>query len=187
MTAYTGKIVIVDPGHGGSDPGATAEHDGKHYQESEITMEIALRVECMLRRQFGLVLTRRDDYYRSPSERYRIVQLLRADAFVSIHCNAGPKAASGIETLYRDDDDLALAQPLQGELVRYLKLSNRGVRQDEAYLRKKITVLTSVPTPSVLVEVGFLTSPKDIKVITDVNTVALAITKGIQLWHTQGG
>ena len=89
--------VVVDPGHGGNDPGAQV----RGLSEAELTLDVALRLEKLLQKQPGVdvVLTRRGDVYVSLDERTAIANRAGADLFLSIHTNASADArATGIET-----------------------------------------------------------------------------------------
>ncbi len=89
--------IVLDPGHGGRDPGAIAAG----VKEADITLDIALRLEKLLANERGIqvVLTRRTDAYVPLEERTAIANKAGADLFLSIHCNAARDAAiSGIET-----------------------------------------------------------------------------------------
>ena len=91
--------IVIDPGHGGHDPGA----QGKGLNESELTLDIALRLEEMLKKEPGVevVLTRRTDEYIPLEERTAIANRESADLFLSIHANASRLAvARGVETYF---------------------------------------------------------------------------------------
>ncbi len=97
-----GKIrrIVVDPGHGGHDPGAQG---AKGTREKDIVLQIALRLAHKLREELGLdvVLTRSTDVFIELQERTAIANKVGADLFVSIHANASlNRNASGIETYY---------------------------------------------------------------------------------------
>lgn len=89
--------VVIDPGHGGSDPGALSSD----LSEAAITLDIALRLEALLGQVVGMevVLTRRSDTYVGLQERTAIANRDSADLFVSIHVNANrDRSIQGIET-----------------------------------------------------------------------------------------
>ena len=91
--------VVIDPGHGGYDPGAEA----KGLSESELTLDLALRLEKLLLQEPGLevVLTRRTDVYVALEERTAIANREGADLFLSIHANTSrATAARGVETYF---------------------------------------------------------------------------------------
>lgn len=89
------NVVVLDPGHGGNDPGCV--HNG--YQEKTIVLEIAKRVRDILRtRGYEVYMTREDDTYPTLDDRYHLANSKNPFAFVSIHCNASPNPkASGVE------------------------------------------------------------------------------------------
>lgn len=91
--------VVIDPGHGGHDPGARANG----LVEANLVLDIALRVEALLKKQAGVevVLTRRTDVYIPLEERTAIAKREDADLFLSIHANAAARtAARGVETYF---------------------------------------------------------------------------------------
>ncbi|MEZ5288510.1 MAG: DNA translocase FtsK [Vicinamibacterales bacterium] len=91
--------IVIDPGHGGHDPGTTAHG----IKEAELTLDVALRLEKLLAAEPGVevVLTRRTNVYIPLEERTAIANRENADLFLSIHANASRNtAAHGIETYY---------------------------------------------------------------------------------------
>ena len=91
--------IVIDPGHGGHDPGAK----GKGVTEAEIVLDIALRLETLLQQAQGVevILTRRTDEFIPLPERTAIANREGADLFLSIHANASPSAqARGVETYF---------------------------------------------------------------------------------------
>jgi N-acetylmuramoyl-L-alanine amidase len=91
--------VVIDPGHGGYDPGAR----GKGVTEAEIVLDVALRLEQLLRKAqgFEVILTRRTDDFIPLPERTAIANREGADLFLSIHANASPNGqARGVETYF---------------------------------------------------------------------------------------
>jgi len=91
--------IVIDPGHGGHDPGASAHR----VTEAELVLDIALRLEKLLLQQRGVevVMTRRTDVFVPLEERTSIANRAGADLFLSIHANASRnEAARGVETYY---------------------------------------------------------------------------------------
>lgn len=89
--------IVIDPGHGGHDPGSL----GTGIRESELVLDVALRLEKLLKDEPGLdvVMTRRTDEFIELEERTRIANRQNADLFLSIHANSSRKrTAQGIET-----------------------------------------------------------------------------------------
>jgi N-acetylmuramoyl-L-alanine amidase len=97
-----GKIrrVVVDPGHGGHDPGAIG---GNGTREKDVVLTIGIRLARLLREELGLdvVMTRSTDVFLELQERTALANQVGADLFISVHANAAPnRASSGIETYY---------------------------------------------------------------------------------------
>jgi N-acetylmuramoyl-L-alanine amidase len=91
--------IVIDPGHGGHDPGAK----GKSIAEAELVLDIALRVEALLQKTPGaeVILTRRTDEFVPLQERTAIANREGADLFLSIHANANENpSARGVETYF---------------------------------------------------------------------------------------
>ena len=133
------RLVVVDPGHGGKDPGATANG----VREKDINLGIGLALEEVLRsRGFEVQMTRRTDVYLKLQERTDIANQANADVFVSIHANALPslKNTAGFEiyimALPTDKDALALAKIENREYVEEKSGSSAAVdRRTELLLR----------------------------------------------------
>jgi N-acetylmuramoyl-L-alanine amidase len=91
--------IVIDPGHGGRDPGAAAHR----VTEAELVLDVALRLEKLLQKERGMdvVMTRRTDVFIPLEERTAIANKAGADLFLSIHANASEnRKASGVETYY---------------------------------------------------------------------------------------
>ena len=133
------RLVVVDPGHGGKDPGATANG----VREKDINLGIGLALEEVLRsRGFEVQMTRRTDVYLKLQERTDIANQANADVFVSVHANALPslKTTAGFEiylmALPTDKDALALAKIENREYVEEKSGSSAAVdRRTELLLR----------------------------------------------------
>lgn len=164
-----GRTVVVDPGHGGRDPGAIGLSG---TQEKDVNLAIALEVARYLE-QAGAraVLTRDRDIYVDLATRTRLANALRADAFVSIHADAigAGRTASGTGTFYHPlpgeaaDSSVAarFGEAVQREILNAIGLPDRGVRQRAFY------VLLHTEMPAVLVEVAFIDNPTEERLLTD--------------------
>lgn len=142
--------VIVDPGHGGRDMGAY----WYGVRESDLNMRVARRVEASLKsRGYPVTMTRRSDIFISLSRRSQIANRYRNAIFVSIHFNATKNTrVSGAETYYAGKKSRYLAKCIQSQLIKRLKVKNRGVRYG------RYAVLRSTKCPAVLVECGFISN-----------------------------
>jgi N-acetylmuramoyl-L-alanine amidase len=174
--------LILDAGHGGSDPGASYND----HKEKDITVAIVRELAELLVVQLPdmeIILSRQADETVTPGERQRLCMHLNPRAFISIHCNAvnSPKA-TGSEVIYREDDDRVLAEYIQESVVKDLKLRDRGIKNDLAELNRKLAVLSTPGIPSVIVEPGFISNPSDLAVLLDYKRVAQAIAAGVARW-----
>ena len=111
--------IAIDPGHGGTDPGAIANG----IYEKELNLDVALRVEKLLKQKgIEVVMTRRTDVYPTLSQRVDMAVKANTDAFVSIHANKfSAESANGTETYYstastRADDSKQLATFIQNRV-----------------------------------------------------------------------
>jgi N-acetylmuramoyl-L-alanine amidase len=113
---YRMKTVVIDPGHGGNDPGNLGTGRYKH-KEKDISLDIALRVGGYIKESFPeikVIYTRDKDVFIGLNERADVANKADADLFLSIHCNAAKNPeAMGVETfalgLHRNDENLAVA------------------------------------------------------------------------------
>lgn len=142
--------VIIDPGHGGRDRGAI----WGGVRESDLNLLVARRVEASLKaRGYRVVMIRRSDVFVSLSRRAEIANRYRNAIYVSIHFNATENTGvRGAETFYVGKKGSYLAKSIQGELVRNLKVRNRG------YQYRRYSVLRHTACPAVLVECGFISN-----------------------------
>lgn len=100
-TGYQVKRVVIDPGHGGKDPGAIGT--GRHKNtESDVALAVSLKVKDYILKYYDsveVVMTRDDDTFVELRERTKIANEVKADLFISVHCNTnGNKSAYGSET-----------------------------------------------------------------------------------------
>lgn len=176
--------VLIDPGHGGKDPGAVFEN----LQEKEIVLDISKKLKSMLFvNNYKVAMTRYDDTFLSLQERVDLSAKEKPDIFVSIHCNSFTnETANGTETLYFPSSAKgnSLALSIQKELAKGIYTRDRGVKG-----RSNLFVLRRTAMPAVLVEVAFLSNSKDRHKLKDNNYRLLAaksIFKGIENYFKEG-
>ncbi|MHA7581184.1 N-acetylmuramoyl-L-alanine amidase [Paenibacillus vandeheii] len=151
------KVVVIDPGHGGKDPGATSI---TNKPEKEYNLALALKVQALLLNEpdIELVMTRDGDTYPTRPERVQLANQLNADVFVSIHGNnveSSPQA-TGTETFYyQRSSSKELANIIHQRLVKAMGLKDRGVKNGN------LEVIRDTTMPAVLLEVGFLSNVMD--------------------------
>lgn len=177
--------IMLDAGHGGVDPGAVSKHDGVEYREADFNFDIVQKVAELLRGDgFEVLLTRsKKNETMTPGARLRKFNSSGAEAFVSVHCNSSSNAtATGVEVIYRDDEDVPLADEIYDELLEATGLRGRGVKSDHEDLHRTLTVLNPSNRPCCLVEVGFISNPEDVKTFSGTERVAVAIANGVMNW-----
>ena len=169
-------IVIVDPGHGGPDPGAVGIGG---LRETDIVLDISRQVAALLSRQgVSAVLTRDAEYDLGLEPRVQMANRANATVFVSIHANAISMArpdVNGLETYYFNSGK-DLADAIHRAVLEETGVRDRRVRQARFY------VLRHTRMPSVLVETGFVTGAEDAARLRDPayrSRMAAAIARGI--------
>jgi N-acetylmuramoyl-L-alanine amidase len=170
-----GHAVVLDPGHGGKDPGAIGPTG---LMEKHITLDVALRVRRMLVEDgVRVILTRETDVFIELPDRPRIGRERGGTVFVSIHANANAQTTvNGSETYYLSPVSLALAQMIQDEITRALGLPSRGIKT------ASFVVLRENAIPSVLVELAFISHPQEEARLRDDafrERIAAAVARGI--------
>ena len=168
-----GKIICIDPGHGGTDVGAIGHIGGKDVYEKNITLSIALPLRDMLTSAGAKVVMTRDtdkDVYGPWADadpelqaRCDIANEAHADAFVSIHIDSFSNSSVDGTTAYynaKSSKDLLLAQMMHQATMNSLSIPDRGVKSNDFY----VNVYTSMP--SVLMEMGIITNDHRVKMLT---------------------
>lgn len=144
--------VVIDPGHGGKDPGSI----GFGLVEKDLTLDIAKRIEKLLiGKGIEVEMTRREDVYVELADRSAVAANSPDTILLSLHFNAhADRSISGTETLYWPGSERGreLASYVQSELGRRLVTRNRGFRPE------RLKVLELAPVTGILVECGFLTN-----------------------------
>ncbi|MGE1115677.1 N-acetylmuramoyl-L-alanine amidase family protein [Priestia megaterium] len=148
--------IILDPGHGGEDPGAISFENG--LREKDITLKIALYTKDFLLKNYvvNVKLTRENDVFVKLRERSKIAKRFKADFFISIHVNAG--GGTGFESyifLKTQDLTLAFQQSLHKEIIKTLNQQHSNI-PDRGLKRANYLVLRETPMPAVLTENLFI-------------------------------
>lgn len=170
--------IILDPGHGGHDNGATSVWGN----EKTFTLDVAMRLREMLRQMgFKVRMTRESDVFIPLEDRVRFANQFSNALFISIHFNSGGASASGLETYTLaprgvpsmaadgprlsdlapcpgnvcDAENMALATATHASLVCRSQLYDRGIK------RARFVVIRDITIPGVLIEGGFLSNPDD--------------------------
>ena len=193
--------ITIDPGHGGRDQGAA----GRLLHEKVATLLLSMRVARLLRNcRYQVHLTRSGDSYVALPERCRLQRRHKSDLFVSIHVNAaerrdlhgievfaltpaGAASTSGGKPSHKvfdgnlhDANNLLLAYSIQRALLRRTGAFDRGVK------RARFAVLRDIAAPGVLVEIGFISNPREERLLLDPvyrERIARGIAEGIIVYH----
>lgn len=195
--AVADKLIVIDPGHGGDDPGALGS-TGVH--EKDIVLEVSKKLGEILRQAGAQVLlTREDDrdlseldhenlYKAKVQDLTRRVELAnkrRADLFISIHVNSFPdRREDGAQTFSQpgSEESKKLAIAIQHELNCFLANPGREAKQVD-YFANRMTKM-----PSVIIEIGFVSNPREEKLMLDPlyqSKTAWSIYAGIARYLTQ--
>ena len=164
-----GKVIAIDPGHGGSDPGAVGPTG---IREKNVTLKIALKLGEKLKAAGATVVyTRTTDIdvakpdASGAEELHKRVEAAhngKADIFISIHADASVSASAGGTTIYycsKNKYDGILADAIAGKAIPAGKLYDRGTKEAGFYVIKKSWI------PSVLVETAFISNPAEEKLL----------------------
>ncbi|MGG1643420.1 N-acetylmuramoyl-L-alanine amidase [Paenibacillus sp. NRS-1782] len=152
------KIVVIDPGHGGRDPGA-GSITGRH--EKEFALAVGLKVKQLLQNDpdIQVVMTRNGDTYPTLDERPQLANEQQASVFVSIHGNSmlpsNKGKANGSETYYARQGSLALATTMHKHLVAATGFKDNGIKVANHIVTRKAQM------PAVLLECGYLSNLSD--------------------------
>jgi len=165
----TNKVIVLDPGHGGRDPGAIGKSGIKG---KDINLDIVMKLQGLLE-QSGCItqLTRavdesihdRDSARKKNSDlknRKKIADTSQASAFISVHLNSFPQSRyKGVQSFYPKDSEQSklLAVSIQKELKTTLGINDNR----DALAIKDIYVLKNTKIPSIIVECGFLSNPEE--------------------------
>lgn len=149
-------LVMLDPGHGGVDPGAVGIGG---LQEKGVVLAVAQHTAAALQSQgVAVQMTRQNDQTVDLQPRATMAEAARATVFVSIHANAvnmQRPEVNGLETYYYSEAGQVLATALQRQVLSTMAMNDRGVRQ------ARFLVLRRTSMPAALIEIGFVTGVTD--------------------------
>ncbi len=157
-----GKVIAVDPGHGGTNPGAV----GNGTEETDNNLAVALKLrQKLVQAGAKVVLTRSEDRTVAPvgsslgeelQARLDIAEANHADIFVSIHSNSNPDPSiAGAMTFYPSGKANELAQEVQNSIIRHTDAIDKGTSPATFYVLRNSTI------PSILIEMGFVSNPRE--------------------------
>lgn len=201
------NTVVLDPGHGGSDNGATSYYGN----EKTFALDVALRARALLQGAgFRVAMTRTTDVFVPLEDRARFANRFQNALFISIHFNSSGNPATGLETYTlaprgvpsmaadgparsdfipcpgnaRDAENIALACATHAALVYNSRMYDRGIK------RARFAVIREVTIPGVLVEGGFLSNANDARRIATAayrEQMAASILQAVQNYRNAVG
>jgi N-acetylmuramoyl-L-alanine amidase len=163
-TELYSKVIIIDPGHGGDDPGAVANGS----QEKDLNLIITNYAKTIFDADPSIKVyyTRTIDEYVSLEDRVDLANEVEADMFICVHNNAYYSQFTGTETWYYQGDNTSgldsneLAQIYQDEVSDAIGLTDRGIKTNN-----NLYVLKNTHMPAIIIEGGFLTNTTDVVVL----------------------
>lgn len=178
-----GKVIVVDPGHGGSNPGAV----GNSTREADNNLSVGLKLRDKLVKAGAKVIITRDSDRTVATEgsslgeelqaRVDMAENNHADMFVSVHTNSNPDSnIVGAMTFYPSGKSSKLALEVQDAMIKETKAVDKGTSSATFYVLRNTTM------PSILVEMGFITNPQEAAQLSDNsyrNSMAQGIFNGI--------
>jgi N-acetylmuramoyl-L-alanine amidase len=182
------KLVVIDPGHGGTDPGSQAIQDGVEIlNEKDVNLDIALRLNDMLEAAgVKTMMTRNSDTTVTLYDRPAAANEANADLYVSVHNNSSESSSARGTEVYYDSKTTEssygiyskhLAEVIYANLLSTIGCTGRGAKSEPAY-----AVLNKTTMPAIIIEGAFLSNTDDLKLMmTDEfrQNYALAAAKGI--------
>ena len=176
------KVVVIDPGHGGIDLGAKGVNG---IYEKDVVLNVAKTIlmlnKSLFDNELDIYLTRYNDTLISLRDRSRLAKSLKADVFVSLHCNASRNNSRGMEAYVKHSKNkksIALGFSIVNESIQKLGFEKRGVK----FANFQVLRETISHCPSVLVEMGFMTNPNEADYFLEaknVRAMALAVLMGV--------
>lgn len=160
-------IVVIDPGHGGKDHGRLASKEG-FLPEKGLNLKIAKKLGDYIESNLNNVkvyYTRTDDTYPSLDDRVKFANDLKADYFISVHCNGAEdnSSAYGTEThidSYNSKNAYTLAKRIEKQFSTRAGRKSRGIKTSDDR-HHSLQVLKQTNMPSVLVEAGFMSNANE--------------------------
>jgi len=158
--ALAGKTIVVDPGHGGYNPGALGV-DGSREEDNVLAIGLILR-DLLTSAGARVLMTRSTDVEPTLAQRVALANTNKASFFIAIHNNSNQDpGASGIMTFSRYWDAVSqkASNVINEELRKQTHMANKGIEQASFY------VIRATAMPAVLTEIGFMTNWSDVRTL----------------------
>ncbi len=179
------RIIVIDPGHGGTDPGAISVNGRR---EKDLNLAIASKLnEGLLDKGYNVIMTRDGDTNLGLYGRSGLANEYFADVFISVHGNsiAGNKGINGLEVYYwpqnrsniKTYEQYPFAKAIHDEIVKATGGTSRGIKTNS------FVVIRETKMPAVLIETGFLSNPEEENLLFNgdyQNKIVEGIIKGVE-------
>lgn len=195
--AIANRVIVIDPGHGGIDPGAVG-YGG--MREKDIVLEVSKRLQQTLSEAGArVIMTRTSDTDLSTpgsgslltrkredlGKRVALANKSKADLYLSIHVNAFPSSRwRGAQTFYQRDqgESKKLAEAIQSELIKIMGNTTRAAKPEDFFTTRNTRM------PAAIIEIGFISNPAEAKLMKNASyqrKMAQAIYSGIAKYYTK--
>jgi len=195
--AIANRVIVIDPGHGGIDPGAVGSNG---VREKDIVLQVGKRLNYLLNEAGAkVIITRQSDTDLSTpgsgsllarkredlNKRVELAHKNKADFYLSIHANAFPASRwRGAQTFYQSNqpEGKKLAEAIQSELVRIMGNTTRTAKPGDFYTTRNTRMA------AVIVEIGFISNPQEAALMADPayqRKLAYAIYSGLVKHYTE--
>jgi N-acetylmuramoyl-L-alanine amidase len=179
-----GKTIVIDPGHGGYNPGALGV-DGSREEDNVLAIGLILR-DLLKLAGARVLMTRSSDWEPTLAQRVALANTNKASFYISVHNNSyKDPTVSGVMTFtrYGDARSLQASRLIMEELQKQTAMTNKGVEQGSYYVLRNTTM------PAVIAEIGFMTNWSDVRILktaTFRRNAAQGLYYGILRFLTQG-
>lgn len=181
------KVIVIDPGHGGSDPGAVATYNGSAIYEKNLNLPIALAArDELIAHGYTVLMTRTTDTDVSLSARYLLANNNNATCFVSVHCNSTTSGTvKGTTCIYPNNHHIStsklLADIVHDNVLRYTALVSYTAPYQDV---RDLAVLRNTTMPAIITETGFMSNSSDLAyLVNSSNQRLIGLRIGYGTWY----
>ncbi|WP_070485897.1 N-acetylmuramoyl-L-alanine amidase [Aerococcus sp. HMSC23C02] len=183
-TSLSQKTIVLDPGHGGKDPGAISD-DEKVYEKDVALASAQILKEKLEAAGAKVIMTREDDQFIELADRGRLYNEVNGALFLSLHYDSAAEATvSGNTIYYYDEASIPVAQELQSQLIEQMNVPNNGIEFGN------FQVIRDSHPPALLLELGYMSNPNDVQKFSQKDyheRVAQAVYNGLVCYFQEDG
>lgn len=188
LLGVSNKVIVIDPGHGGTDPGAVATYNGSDVYEKDLNLAIALATRDALEYHQGytVLMTRTTDTTVSLSARYLLANNNNATSFISVHCNSSTNTSvKGTTCVYPNNHDISMSEQLALIIHDEVVSSTSFVSHTTPYQDvRNLAVLRNTTMPATITETGFMSNSSDLAyLVNSSNQTTIGNCIGYGTWY----